>query len=646
VQRDLAIRANEARDLDDVLSAALDAVIEAAGLDSGGIYVTDRKNGALDLAHHRGLSEEFIGEVRHMGKEDPSAGLIYKGQPVYSLYNDVEHPGDDARAREGLRFIAIVPLRFQGETVGALNVASHSSDDIPGDSKRMIEVLAGQVGQAIARARLVADISESEERLKTVTAAAMDAIVMVDDQGLITFWNPAAERMFGFPPEEALGRGVAELMVSDRLKERFTEEQRILRETGRGPSVEKASEVEALRRDGTVFPAEVSVSTIMVDDRWHAVLLFRDITERKRAERELVESDKKYRSIFDTANDAIFVHDPKTGRITDVNKKMCEMYGCTPEEAVRMTVGDLSAQRLAYTQQDASRHIRQAVEEGPQLFEWLAKDVIGREFWVEVNLKLVELGGEEKLLAIVRDIGERKMAEEALRRINTELEEFTHTVSHDLRGPLAAAGTAIDLMKAMLERPLTGDTLVEANEALDIAASGVSRATTITEDLLKLARAGEPSAIHEPVDISEVVSSILQEKEGLLENRGMRVSLDDDLEVSGMDPTHAYQLFSNLIGNAIKHNDSESPEIHILRLGEAGPERLRYLVRDNGSGIPEGDEEDVFLPFHKGHDSKDTGIGLSIVDKVVRLYGGEVRAYNDNGACFEFTLPLYSSQGP
>jgi signal transduction histidine kinase len=109
-----------------------------------------------------------------------------------------------------------------------------------------------------------------------------------------------------------------------------------------------------------------------------------------------------------------------------------------------------------------------------------------------------------------------------------------------------------------------------------------------------------------------------------------------------MDPTHAYQVFSNLIGNAIKHNDSENPEIRISRLVEAGPGRFRYLVRDNGPGISEGAEADIFLPFHKGPNSTGTGIGLSMVHKVVRLYGGEVRAYNDGGACLEFTLPMQS----
>ena len=103
-------------------------------------------------------------------------------------------------------------------------------------------------------------------------------------------------------------------------------------------------------------------------------------------------------------------------------------------------------------------------------------------------------------------------------------------------------------------------------------------------------------------------------------------------------------LLINLVGNAIKHNDSENPEIHISNLGENEQGRLLYLVRDNGHGIPEQLLETVFAPFVKGQGG-DSGIGLAIADKVVRLYGGEIRAYNDDGACFEFSLPVHSSQG-
>jgi signal transduction histidine kinase len=110
-------------------------------------------------------------------------------------------------------------------------------------------------------------------------------------------------------------------------------------------------------------------------------------------------------------------------------------------------------------------------------------------------------------------------------------------------------------------------------------------------------------------------------------------------------PTHFYQLFSNLIRNCIKHCRSDRPVLNVRRLEEAGIGVHRYLVRDNGEGIPEADLEDIFTPFFKGK-SGGTGIGLATVEKIVNLYGGEVRAYNNNGACFEFTISDYSQPEP
>ncbi|MBI4832847.1 MAG: PAS domain S-box protein [Candidatus Lindowbacteria bacterium] len=128
------------------------------------------------------------------------------------------------------------------------------------------------------------------------------------------------------------------------------------------------------------------------------------------------EVENSYRSIFNAANDAIFVHELATGDILDVNRKMCEMYGYSQDEARRLDVEALSAGTTPYTQSDALRWIRKAVEGEPQLFEWLAKDKGGRLFWVEVNLKRASIGGKDCLLAIVRDITERKQADVKLRR--------------------------------------------------------------------------------------------------------------------------------------------------------------------------------------------------------------------------------------
>jgi PAS domain S-box-containing protein len=123
-----------------------------------------------------------------------------------------------------------------------------------------------------------------------------------------------------------------------------------------------------------------------------------------------------YRAIFNTVNDAIFIHDPETGAIQDVNFKMCEMYGYTPEEMRRLNIESVSAGYPPYTQTEALRWIRRATRSGPQLFEWLARHKNGTLFWVEVNLKHAVIGGSDRLLAVVRDITDRKKVEELLGR--------------------------------------------------------------------------------------------------------------------------------------------------------------------------------------------------------------------------------------
>ena len=129
----------------------------------------------------------------------------------------------------------------------------------------------------------------------------------------------------------------------------------------------------------------------------------------------LQKSEERYRTIYDSANDAIFIQDIGTGTILDVNQKMCDMYGFSREEAQRIDVGELSAGIPPYTMQGAMGWISKAAQGEPQLFEWKAKDKLGSLFWVQVKMRLVEIDGTDRLLVTVSDIAERKQAEEALK---------------------------------------------------------------------------------------------------------------------------------------------------------------------------------------------------------------------------------------
>ena len=180
-----------------------------------------------------------------------------------------------------------------------------------------------------------------------------------------------------------------------------------------GNEVLPPNEYRLVCKDGEVLHVHTNGQVEYQDGR--AVRIFgtcQDVTERKRVEEKLQASEENYRTIFDSGHDAIVVHDMETGAILDVNQRMCEMFGYSHDEALSLTVEDISLGELSYTRKDAAEWIRKAATQGPQTFEWICKRKSGEAFWVEVTLKRVMIAGHERVLATDRDITERKHAEQ------------------------------------------------------------------------------------------------------------------------------------------------------------------------------------------------------------------------------------------
>lgn len=231
---------------------------------------------------------------------------------------------------------------------------------------------------------------------------------------------------------------------------------------------------------------------------------------------------------------------------------------------------------------------------------------------------------------------ERKRSELDLRRVNAELEGYAHTVSHDLRSPLSAIAIACELLSDAKDQ--THEELrAEVVEAVGSIKRNLMKSSNLIEDLLTLARAG-----HKPVEVARVnvlsiLKLILQERSTDIEDRGVEVVADKDLgNVMGSN-THIYQLFSNLVSNAILHNENPQPVIEVRMLDEKPDGCKIYLVKDNGDPVDPADWNKYLMPFVKGR-AGSTGIGLPIVKKIVELYGGELKIYDDSGTCFEFGL--------
>ncbi|MES3517832.1 MAG: PAS domain-containing sensor histidine kinase [Natronomonas sp.] len=330
---------------------------------------------------------------------------------------------------------------------------------------------------------------------------------------------------------------------------------------------------------------------------------------------EPVLDETTLRQIYDSVNDAIFVHDAASGAIVDVNETMCEMYGYSKADARELSIGDLSAGEPPYTQETALKHIQKARDGEPQVFDWRAKHRDGSLFWVEVSMRRTTVDDRTLVIVIVRDITDRKEREAELSRRNERLEEFASVISHDLRNPLRVASGRVELASAECD-----------SDHLDVVRKSHDRMEALIDDLLALARQGTTETEPEFVDIETVVDDCW----ATVETAAARLTTDVDRTVSA-DSTRLKQLFENLIANSVEHA-GDTVEIRVGELDDG------FYVEDDGPGIPEDARADVFTPGYST-DSEGTGLGLTIVRDVADEHGWAVRITDGDtgGARFEIT---------
>ncbi|MBN1887116.1 MAG: PAS domain S-box protein [Thermoflexales bacterium] len=369
----------------------------------------------------------------------------------------------------------------------------------------------------------------------------------------------------------------------------------------------------------------------------------------------LRESEARFRAIFDSVNDAIFVHDLDTGDILDVNAKMCTMYGYTHEEALRIKIEDLSSGEPSHTQAGTLAWMKKAVEEGPQLFEWRARDKGGRLFWVEISMRQAAVGGQDRALVVVRDITERKRAEEEIRRLNEELEQrvvertaqleaankeleaFSYSVSHDLRAPLRA----VDGFSRILMEEHALELSPDVAHYVQVIRENTQQMGRLIDDLLAFSRLSRQPLNKQTAATAELVRQVLDSLIG--EQAGRQVELViGDLPPCQADPALLRQVWLNLLSNAFKF--TRRREVARIEVGcvEKDGEQV-YYVKDNGAGFDmqyAGKLFGVFRRLHRAEEYEGTGVGLAIVRHIVARHGGRVWAEAEvgQGATFYFTM--------
>ncbi len=267
-------------------------------------------------------------------------------------------------------------------------------------------------------------LRETEVRMSAITESAKDAILMMDELGIISFWNQAAEKIFGYTSTEATKKNLHELIVPQRFHPAHDAAFPEFQKTGKGAAIGKTIEVSAMTKSGQEIEVELSLSSARINEKWHSVGIVRDITERKRTEEAFRRAEMKFHTLYDSTSDAVMLLD--SNGFFDCNGATLKIFGVTTkEEFCSKHPGELSPQYQpdgVDSMTSSNQRIAMAIEKGSHKFEWTHKRYdTGVDFPAEVLLSAMELDGRQVLQAVVRNITERKLAELKLKESEEHL---------------------------------------------------------------------------------------------------------------------------------------------------------------------------------------------------------------------------------
>jgi PAS domain S-box-containing protein len=376
---------------------------------------------------------------------------------------------------------------------------------------------------------------------------------------------------------------------------------------------------------------------------------------RKRMEDEVKAHEANYREIFDAANDAIFVLDLETGEILDVNHKACEMYCYTHQQLCSLDIESLSAPQ--YTKEMAVQWIRTAATGGPQLFEWCARRHNGQHFWVEVSLRRAAIGSKNRILALVRDISERKQMAEQLEQRSQQLKMFeeqlrqaeklmilgtlTSEIAHEVGTPLNIISGRVELLA---EREKMNDKTVRD---LSVINQQIERITKIIRSHLDITRKKKGQV--ESIYLQRLIAGLLEFLHLKLEKGkiAVDVSISDHLRVYG-DEDQLQQVFLNLFVNSLQAMSGPG-KLSIrtsVRYRESGS-FVEVQIQDTGKGIAPENLDKIFDPFFSTKkEDGGTGLGLPVVQDIIKRHGGELAVESEVGKGTTFYLWLPEAEPP
>ena len=499
-------------------------------------------------------------------------------------------------------------------------------------------------------------LRERDEQVQLMLRSTAEAIYGLDLEGNCTFCNPAGVRFLGYDTdEELIGKNMHNLIHHTRAdgSEYPADECTIYEAFRRGERIHHDDEL-LWRKDGSSFPVEFWSDPIHRDGKpIGAIITFLDITERKQAQREKQEQELILRGVLSSMLNPLLNVDV-FGTIQLASNSVEKVFGWSPQELVGRNIKLLMPEPYRSEHDGYMSEYRKTGKTNivGQIREFPAERKDGSQFPCELTVWLVNLPGQKEplLTGVIRDLTERKQAEEDREELirdleakNAELERFTYTASHDLKSPLVT----IKGFLGILEQDLADGKTDAVEDDISEISSAADKMKRLLDELLELSRIGRVANLSEEVSLTEVTQEALELLAGNISERGVTVEIISELPIVWGDRIRLLEVMQNLIDNAVKFSSEHNPRVEIGAKHEG--EKTICFVRDNGVGIDPKYQDRIFDLFEQlDAGSAGTGIGLALVKRIIEFHGGRIweeSAGLGKGCTFFFSLPQRKHSG-
>ncbi|KKH96032.1 hypothetical protein EO95_07155 [Methanosarcina sp. 1.H.T.1A.1] len=549
---------------------------------------------------------------------------------------------------QGIKSLIVLPLYVSGKLAGfmgmdnVINTGSWGKDDVS-----ILRIAVNLIGMGIQRKRAEKAIHVGEEIYRSMFQNAANLITLVDKKGIIVDCNSRVEELLGYRQDELIGQPINSVIFSDYLKKLQESLEEI---ENRGFSFNK--EYRMVQKNGKPVDVNVNSSGLKDENGNHVqtIYIIEDITERKKTEKMLKESENRYRSLFQNNGAVTLLIDPDTGDILDANPAACSYYGYASEKMLSLNIADISI----LPKKQISEELEQAKSRDINHFFFTHRLANGVLRDVEKYSYPILIDGKKLLYSTISDISDNKKMQNELVRAKMEAEvanqtksEFLANMSHELRTPLNSIIGFSDMLLTQNFGPLNEKQLRYVN---NISVSG-GHLLKLINDVLDLSKveAGKMELNVEKFSISSSVSEVKTLLTPLASKKSIQIlsMVDEKLTTIRADRTKFKQILYNLVDNAIKFTPAGGHVIVDARVWEDG---AKITIKDTGVGISKEETRKVFQPFTQLENSElgkhvGTGLGLSLVKKFVEMHAGRIWVESEfgEGSKFIFTIPLNSN---